>query len=108
MSAIAQAIADRQSDIDRLQAEIKALTDVERMLGGSVAPSSRSTSRRSSSASKATAAAKSKPEVKSAAESKPEVKPERKRRAMTAAEKKAVSERMTAYWAERRKQAAKK
>ncbi len=98
MSAITQAIADRQSEIDRLQTEIKALTDVERMLGASVAPSTRSTSRRSSSTSKATAAAKSKPEAK----------PERKRRAMTAAEKKAVSERMTAYWAERRKQAAKK
>ncbi|MDD9981509.1 MAG: hypothetical protein OXU81_09155 [Gammaproteobacteria bacterium] len=98
MSVIAQAIADRQSEIDRLQTEIKALTDVERILGGSVAPSSPSRSRRSSSASKATAATKSKPEVK----------PERKRRPMTAAEKKAVSERMTAYWAERRKQAAKK
>ena len=98
MSAIAQAIADRQSEIDRLQAEIKALTDVERMLGASVAPSSPSRSRQSSSASKATAAAKSKPEAK----------PERKRRPMTAAEKKAVSERMTAYWAERRRQAAKK
>ena len=94
MSAIAQAIADRQSEIDRLQAEIKALTDVERILGASVAPSSPSRSRRSSSTSKATSAAKS--------------KPERKRRSMTAAEKKAVSERMTAYWAERRKQAAKK
>ena len=98
MSAIAQAIADRQSEIDRLQAEIKALTDVERILGASVAPSSPSRSHRSSSASKATAAAKSKPEAKA----------ERKRRSMTAAEKKAVSERMTAYWAERRKQAAKK
>ena len=98
MSAIAQAIAERQSEIDRLQAEIRALTDVERILGASVAPSSPSRSRRSSSASKATSAAKSKPEVK----------PERKRRPMTAAEKKAVSERMTAYWAERRKQAAKK
>lgn len=87
---------DRQSEIDRLQTEIKALTDVERILGASVAPSSPSRSRRSSSANKAAAAAKSKP------------KPEKKRRPMTAAEKKAVSERMTAYWAERRRQAAKK
>ena len=30
-SVIAQAIADRQSEIDRLQAEIKALTDVEQI-----------------------------------------------------------------------------
>ena len=97
MSVIAQAIADRQGEIDRLQAEIKALTDVEQLLGAS-APAARSASRRSSPR-KATAAP---------AESQPEVKPQRKRREMTAAEKKAVSERMTAYWAERRKKAAKK
>ncbi len=97
MSVIAQAIADRQSEIDRLQAEIKALTDVEQLLGAS-APAVRSESRRSSPR-KATAAR---------AESQPEVKPQRKRREMTSAEKKAVSERMTAYWAERRKKAAKK
>ena len=35
MSAIAQAIANRQSESDRLQAEIKALTDVEQILGAS-------------------------------------------------------------------------
>ena len=98
MSVIAQAIADRQSEIDRLQAEIKALTDVEQILGAS-APPSRPTSRRSSSPRKAAAAA---------TESKSEVAPERKRRKMSAAEKKAVSERMTAYWAERKKKAAKK
>ena len=65
MSVIAQAIADRQSEIDRLQAEIKALTDVEQILG----TSARSASRRSSPR-KATAAS---------AESQPEVKPQRKR-----------------------------
>ena len=100
MSDIAQAIADRQSEIDRLQAEIKALTDVEEMLGPSARPPSRSTSRRSSS--------RRKPAVAATAESKSDAKPERKRRPMTAAEKTAVSERMTAYWAKRRKQAAKK
>ena len=105
MNDIAQAIADRQSEIDRLQAEIKALTDVEQLLGAS-APAPRSASRRSSprrsSPRKATAAS---------TESQPEAKPQpkqRKRREMTAAEKKAVSERMTAYWAERRKKAPKK
>ena len=96
MSVIAQAIADRQSEIGRLQAEIKALTEVEQILGAS-APAARSASRRSSPPRKATAV-----------ESQPEVKPQRKRREMTAAEKKAVSERMTAYWAERRKKATKK
>ena len=98
MSVIAQAIADRQTEIDRLQAEIKALTDVEQILGAA-APEARPKSRRSSSPRKAAAAAP---------ESKAEAKPERKRREMSAAEKKAVSERMTAYWAERRKKAAKK
>ena len=97
MSVIAQAIVDRQSEIARLQAEIKALTDVEQLLGAS-APSTRSASRRSSPRKANTASA----------ESQPEVKPQRKRREMTAAEKKAVSERMTAYWAERRKKAPKK
>ena len=84
MSEIAQAIADRQSEIDRLQAEIKALTDVEQILGAS-AQKARSTSRRSSSPPPTNAAA--------AADSKSEAKPARKRREMSAAEKKAVSER---------------
>ena len=97
MSEIAQAIANRQSEIDRLQAEIKALTDVEQILGAS-APTARSTSRRSSLPTKGAAAV----------DSKSEATPVRKRREMSAAEKKAVSERMTAYWAERRKKAAKK
>ena len=72
MSEIAQAIADRQSEIDRLKAEIKALTDVEQILGAS-APAARSTSRRSSSPPKAAAAA-----------DKSEAKPARKRREMSA------------------------
>ena len=42
MSEIAQAITNRQNEIDRLQAEIKALTDVEHILGAS-APTARST-----------------------------------------------------------------
>ena len=41
------------------------------------------------------------------AETASDATPTRKRRPMTAKEKKAVSERMRAYWAERRKQAAK-
>ena len=102
MSVIAQAIADRQSEIDRLEAEIKALSDVEQLLGTSAAPT-RPRSRRPPSPRKAAAAvAESKPETK------PETKPARKRREMSAAEKTAVSERMTAYWAERRKKAGKK
>ena len=112
MSVIAQAITDRQSEIDRLQAEIKALTDVEQILGASSPPPARSTARRSPR--KAAAAApesKSEATPKAAAaapESKSEATPERKRHELTAAQKKAVSERMTAYWAERRKKAGKK
>ena len=100
MSVIAQAIVDRQSEVDRLQAEIKALTDVEGMLEASARPAARSTSRRSFSRRKPAAAA--------TAESKSDAKPERKRRPMAAAEKKAVSERMTAYWVARRKQATRR
>ena len=97
MSVIAQAIADREAEIERLHAEIKSLTDVEQLLGSSAAPSARP---RRSSRSRTAATA--------TAESKADAKPPRQRRPMSAAEKKAVSERMTAYWAERRKKAAKK
>ena len=79
MSVIAKAIADRQSEIERLQAEIKALTDVDKILGTSAPPAT------------------------PVAETPPDAQPTRKRRAMSAEEKKAVSERMTVYWAERRK-----
>lgn len=96
MSVIAQAIADREAEIERLQAEIKSLTDVEQLLGSSAAPSARP---RRSSRSRTAATA--------TAESKADAKPPRQRRPMSAAEKKAVSERMTAYWAERRKAAKK-
>ncbi len=97
MSVIAQAIADREAEVERLQAEIKSLTDVEQLLGASAAPPARP---QRSSRSKTTASA--------TAESKSDAKAPRQRRPMSAAEKKAVSERMTAYWAERRKKAAKK
>ncbi len=99
MSVIAEAIAERQSQIERLQAEIKALSDVEEMLGDS-APQPRRRARRSSSPRKPAAPAAD-------AAPAPAAKPKRKRRQMTAEEKKAVSERMTAYWAARRKKAEK-
>ncbi len=101
MSVIAEAVAERQSQIERLQAEIKALSDVEEMLGDS-APQPRRRARRSSSPRKPAA-----PAADAAPAPAPAAKPKRKRRQMTAEEKKAVSERMTAYWAARRKKAAK-
>ena len=85
-------------EIERLQAEIKVLNDVDQMLGTS-APA-KPAARRSSSRRPAAAATP-------VAETASDATPTRKRRAMTAKEKKAVSERMTAYWAERRKKAAK-
>ena len=38
MSVIAEAIADRHSEIERLQAEIKPLNDVDKILGTSAPP----------------------------------------------------------------------
>ena len=98
MRVIAKAIADRETEIERLQAEIKALDDVDKMLETS-APA-KPAARRSSSRRPAAAAT-------AVAETASDATPMRKRRSMTAKEKKVVSERMTAYWAERRKKAAK-
>ena len=101
MSVITDAIEERQSQIERLQAEIKALTDVEQMLGDS-APQPRRRTRRAPSPKAAAA-----PAAAAAPEAPAEAKPKRKRRQMSPEEKKAVSERMTAYWAARRKKAGK-
>ena len=98
MSVIAKAITDRQSEIERLQAEIKALNDVDKMLVTS-APA-QPAARRSSAQRPAAAATP-------VAETASDATPTRKRRPMTAKEKEAVSERMKASWAERRKNAAK-
>ena len=98
MSVIAKAIADRQSEIARLQAEIKALNDVDKILGTSVP--AKPAARRSSSRRPAAAATP-------VAETASDATPARKRRPMTAKEKEAVSERMKASWAARRKKAAK-
>ena len=102
MSDITQAIADRRTQIERLQAEITALNDVEKMLGGSPSrprPAGPAAVRRSSG--------RRKPAAATAEAGAPEAKPKRKRRQMSAEERKAVSERMTAYWAERRKKSGK-
>ncbi len=102
MSVITDAIAERQGEIERLQAEIKALSDVEKMLGDS-APQPRRRARRSSPRKPPAPAPAPAPASAAASDD----KPRRKRRQMTPEEKKAVSERMTAYWAARRKKAGK-
>ena len=99
MRVIEKAIADRQSEIERLQAEIKALNDVDKILGTS-APAQQPAARRSSARRPAAAATP-------VAETASDATPARKRRPMTAKEKEAVSERMKASWAARRKKAAK-
>ena len=81
-----------------MQAEIKALNDVDKILGAS-APA-KPAARRSSSQRPAAVAT-------SVAETASDATPRRKRRPMTAKEKEAVSERMKASWAARRKKAAK-
>ena len=105
MSVISDAIAERESQIERLQAEIKALSDVEKMLGDP-APQPRRRARRSPSPRKPAPAAAA-PAAAAPADTASEAKPRRKRRQMTPEEKKAVSERMTAYWAARRKKSGK-
>ena len=99
MSVIAKAIADRQSEIERLQAEIKALNDVDKILGTS-APA-----KPSGSALLLAAAGGCGHPGRGGPRS--DATPARKRRPMTAKEKEAVSERMKASWAARRKKAAK-
>ena len=76
MNVIAEAIADRQSEIERLQAEIKALNDVDKILGTSTPPA-KPVARRSSSRRTAAAATP-------VAETPPDAKPTRERRPMTA------------------------
>ena len=73
MSVIAKAIAARQSEIERLQAEIKAFNDVDKILGTSAPakPAGRSSSRRPAAAATAVA------------ETASDATPARKRRPMT-------------------------
>ena len=66
MRVIAKAIADRESEIERLQAEIKALNEVDKILGTS-APPAKPAARRSSSrrtAAAATPVAETPPDAK--------------------------------------------
>ena len=92
LSVIAQAIVDREAEIEPLRADQDA--DRHRAAPWSLRRAA-ARARRSSRSRTA------------AAESKSGAKPPRKRRPVSAAEKSAVSERMTAYWAGRRKKAAK-
>ncbi len=78
MNEITVAIAARHAQIKKLQSDIDALQRAASVLGG-----------------KTTAKASRQPKTKS--------KPKQKRRGMNAAARKALSRRMKAYWAKRRK-----
>ena len=89
MKEITSAIAAKQAKIKQLQSDIGALESAASILGGTKAkaPAARPTT--------ATAKPKAKPKAKA--------KAKRKRQKMDAAARKAVSKRMKAYWAKRRK-----
>ena len=78
MKEITIALAARHAQIKQLQADVDALQRAARVLGGETT-------------AKATSQTKAKP------------KPKQKGRGMSAAARKAVSVRMKAYWAKRRK-----
>ncbi len=82
MSDITKAIAARQTQITQLQSEIETLQRAASIMGGG-----------------AKAPAKAAPEAKPQPTAKATL---RKRQGMSAAQKKAVSKRMRAYWAKRK------
>ncbi len=97
MSEITKAIAARQTQIARLKSEIETLQHAASIVG----PPAQATAKRKAKATKA----KAKPQPKQA---RPKAKPQpkakaKKRHQWTAAEKAAISKRMKAYWAKRRK-----
>ena len=84
MKEITEAIKTKQAQIKTLQVDVEALQRAARALAGK----------------QATRQPKAKPQAKP----KPKAKPRAKaRRTMSAAERKAVSQRMKKYWAQRRK-----
>ena len=99
MGSVTHAIATRQGSIDRLQSEIKSLRAAEQILGGPAPQRESTAAERSLSRKKSAVPVR---QSKSAGQA------GRRRREMSVEERKAVSERMTAYWAERRRKAAKK
>ncbi len=79
MKEITEAITARRAQIKQLQADIETLQSAASVLGGETGTTAKATQ----------------PKTKS--------KPKQKGRGMSAAARKAVSKRMKAYWAKRRK-----
>ena len=86
MKEITEAIKTKQAQIRSLEADVEALQRAARALGGTQA------TRRPKAQRQAKPKAKAKPKARAKA-----------RRTMSATERKAVSQRMKKYWAERRK-----
>ena len=87
MSEITEAIEARQAKITQLQSDIETLQHAASIMGDKA---------------KATAKATSQPKPKTAPQ--PKTKAKQKRPTWSAADKKAISKRMKAYWAKRRAQ----
>ena len=98
MSEITQAIKARQTQILQLQSDIKTLQSAASVLGGKATakaqPKAKAKRKRRKKATKAKAA-------------QPKATQKRKRATWSAADKAAISRRMKAYWAKRRKEKAK-
>ena len=86
LSEITKAITARQNQIAQLQSDIETLQRAASIMGGRTGTTTKPTSQPK---------AKTKP--------KPKTRSKRKRPKMSAAAKKAVSKRMKAYWAKRKK-----
>jgi len=97
MSEITKAIEDRQGQIVRLQSDIEALQRAASVLGGkaTVKRQSTTTSKSKRKWHKKDVAAKATVQTKTTQK--------RKRSTWSAADREAISRRMKAYWAKRRK-----
>ena len=88
MSEITTAILARQTQITQLQSDIETLQRAASIVGGKT---------------KSPAEAASQPKPKATPKTTPKAKAKRKRKPWSAAAKKAMSKRVKAYWAKRRK-----
>ena len=103
MSEITKAIAARQAQITELQSDIETLQRAANVLGGKA--TSQPTAKPKRKRRKKRTAAKAAPQPKAKAKAGPKTasKQKRKRPTWSAADKAAISKRMKAYWAKRRK-----
>ena len=92
MKEITEAIEAKQAQIAQLKSDIETLERAASIVG------------RKRTSAKATSQPKAKTKPKPKTEPKPKTKSKQKRPTWSAADKKAISKRMKAYWAKRRAQ----